>query len=322
MKNALMKSLIELGKKDKRIILISVDQFTGFDEELKGSMKEQFIFESISEANVVGMASGLAANGYIPYIINHATFNTRRCYEQILLDACLQDRPVRLIGLGGGLATAHLGPTHTSIDDISIMRSIPNMTVLVPSDANEMRYLMPQTVDWPESIYIRLAKYGKPKYGKTVDEEYISAASIGKALYLSNSEKGLKDDVLLISTGAMTPIAIELSELLERQKINVSVLHMATVKPIDADQLISRVKNANYVWTLEEHSLIGGLGSACLEILIDSTHPADLPPIHRIGLADEFIYKYGDQQSLFEEYGMMPDSIMKRILNKINIQRK
>ena len=113
MKNALMKSLIELGKRDERIILISVEQSTGFDDELKESLNNRFLFESISEANVLGMASGLAADGYVPYIFNHATFSTRRCYEQIFLDACLQDRPVRLIGMGGGLATAHLGPPHT-----------------------------------------------------------------------------------------------------------------------------------------------------------------------------------------------------------------
>jgi len=317
MKNACIKSLIDLGEKDKRIVLISVDQFTGFDEELKGAMKERFFFESISEANIVGMASGLAADGYVPYIFNHAVFNTRRCYEQIVLDACLQNRHIRLIGMGGGLATAHLGPTHTSIEDVSLMRSIPGMTVLVPCDANEMMSLMPQTVDWPESIYIRLAKYGQPKYGETVDEKITAKAKIGKAAIISDNEVKKLNDVLLVSNGALTPIALEVSRILSAHKMNCSVLHMATVKPIDKETLLQTVLTSKNVFTLEEHSLIGGLGSACLEALIDTIEPEKLPPIHRVGLADRFIHKYGDQRSLFELYGLMPDQIVDTIRNNI-----
>ena len=321
MKNACIKSLIDLGQKDNRIVLISVDQFTGFDEELKSTLKERFIFESISEANVVGMASGLAAEGYVPYIFNHATFNTRRCYEQIMLDACLQNRPIRLIGMGGGLATAHLGPTHTSIDDISIMRSIPNMTVIIPSDANEMNYLMPQTVDWPETIYIRLAKYGQPKYGKIIDKKYTSMSRIGKALEISALQNRQKADVLMVSIGALTPIAAEVSEILENEKITANILHMPTVKPIDNKCLINAAHNADYIFTLEEHSLIGGLGSACLESLNDSMQPNYLPQIHRIGLSDEFIHMYGDQESLFKKFGLMPEQIAEKIVKQIEMYK-
>ena len=317
MKNACIKSLIDLGANDERVVFITVDQVTGYEEELKSAFKKRFIVESISEANVVGMASGLAAEGYVPYIFNHAAFNTRRCYEQIFLDACLQNRPIRLIGMGGGLATAHLGPTHTSIEDVSLMRSIPGMTVLVPCDENEMMTLMPQTIDWPESIYIRLAKYGQPKYGDTIDERLSAKSKIGKAAIISDDEAKKLKDVLLISNGSMTPIALEVSRILSAHKVNCSVLHMATVKPIDKETLIQVVLKSKNVFTLEEHSLIGGLGSACLEALIDTIQTEKLPPIHRIGLADRFIHKYGDQKSLFEEYGLMPDQIVDTIRNNI-----
>ena len=317
MKNACIKSLIDLGAKDERIVLITVDQLTGFDQELRDSLKERFFFESISEANTVGMASGLAADGYVPYIFNHAVFNTRRCYEQIFLDACLQNRPIRLIGMGGGLATAHLGPTHTSIEDVSLMRSIPGMTVLVPCDASEMMSLMSQTVDWPESIYIRLAKYGQPKYGATVDAKITAKSRIGKAAIISDNELNKLNDVLLVSNGALTPIALKVSKILSAHKLKCSVLHMATVKPIDKEALLHAVLKSTNVFTLEEHSLIGGLGSACLEALIDTIEPKKLPPIHRVGLADRFIYEYGDQRSLFELYGLMPDQIVERIRTKI-----
>jgi len=319
MKNACIKSIIDLGANDERIVFITVDQFTGFDEELKDALKERFFFESISEANVVGMASGLASDGYVPYIFNHAVFNTRRCYEQIALDACLQNRPIRLIGMGAGLATAHLGPTHTSIEDVSLMRSIPGMTVLVPCDANEIVTLMPQTVDWPESIYIRLGKYGQPKYGKTIDKKITAKSRIGKAAIISDTGAKKQNDVLLVSNGALTPIALEVSSILSAYKLKCLVLHIATVKPIDKETLLQAVLKSQNVFTLEEHSLIGGLGSACLETLIDTIEPEKLPPIHRVGLADRFIHEYGNQRSLFELYGLMPDQIVDTIKNNIKI---
>ena len=137
-------TIYELAKTDKRIILISTDQDTGLSQ-MQAEMPQQYFMEGISEANAIGMASGLAADGFIPFVLNHASFLIRRCYEQIALDACLQGRMIRLIGIGGGLATAHLGPTHTVIEDIAIMRAIPGMTVIAPSDAAEMKRLMSHT---------------------------------------------------------------------------------------------------------------------------------------------------------------------------------
>ena len=317
MKNACIKSISKLGKVDERIVLIAVDQSTGFDEELKSSLKERFFFESISEANVIGLASGLAADGYVPYIFNHATFSTRRCYEQIALDACLQNRNIRIIGMGGGLATAHLGPTHTSIDDISLMRSIPDMTVLVPCDGNEITTLMPQTVEWPNSIYIRLAKYGKPKCGRVIDGQITDKAIIGKASIISSHEVEQKNDVLIVANGAMTPIALEVAEILAAAKLTCSVLHLSTVKPIDTETLVYEVLNSKCVYTVEEHSLVGGLGSACLEALADTIGLRKIPPIHRIGLGDCFVRKYGSQDSLFRVFGLMPEQIADKITKRL-----
>lgn len=322
MRNACMESIIELGRKDSRIVFITVDQFTGFDDEMRNVFKDRFIVESISEANIVSMASSLALDGFIPYIFNHATFNTRRCYEQILLDSCLQNRSIRLISMGGGLATAHLGPTHTSIEDISIMRSIPGMTVIVPCDANEIRALMPQTLDWPHSVYIRLGIYGQPKYGKPINDKFTKNSEIGKAILIPNESNDQMRDILIIANGVMTPIALEAAEVLSSKHFLCSILHIPTVKPIDTETLVLEVLRSKYVFTLEEHSLIGGLGSACLEALIDTIEPVKLPPIHRIGLADRFIHKYGDQKSLFELYGLMPDQIIGQIKSKLESTAK
>ena len=147
MLRACMKMIYQMAQANPNVVLICGDQTPGLD--FQDVIPGRYFMEGISEANIIGMATGLAAEGYIPYILNHATFNTRRCYEQIALDSCLQNRPIRVIGMGGGLTTAHLGPTHTAIEDVAIMRAIPNMTVVVPCDADEVTRLMPLTISSP-----------------------------------------------------------------------------------------------------------------------------------------------------------------------------
>ena len=144
---------------------------------MKQEMPERWYMEGITEANVIGMAAGLAMEGYIPYVNTIATFITRRCYEQVAVDLCLHNLPVRLIANGGGLVYAPLGPTHLAIEDIAIMRALPNMTVIAVCDAEEMVRLMDCTLDWPEPIYIRLAKGGDPVVSR---EE--NGFAIGKAI--------------------------------------------------------------------------------------------------------------------------------------------
>src|ERR1700691_244354 len=148
----------DLAKRDKRVIFIGSDLSPGLLADMKKEMPERWYMEGITEANVIGMAAGLAMEGYIPYVNTIATFITRRCYEQVAVDVCLHNLPVRLIGNGGGLVYAPLGPTHLAIEDIAIMRALPNMTVVTVCDADEMERFMDQTLDWPGPIYIRLAK--------------------------------------------------------------------------------------------------------------------------------------------------------------------
>src|SRR2546425_9497541 len=133
---------------------------------MKEEMPGRAFMEGVSEAHVVGMAAGLAMEGFIPFVHTIATFITRRCYEQVAVDLCLHNLPVRLIGNGGGLVYAPLGPTHLAIEDIAIMRALPNMTVVVPCDAQEMRRLVLQTLDWPNPIYFRVAKGGEPSVSR------------------------------------------------------------------------------------------------------------------------------------------------------------
>jgi SAM-dependent methyltransferase len=151
-----------LAKQDKRIFFVGSDLGEGTLQEFKTEMPDRFLMEGISEANLISISAGLALEGKIVYANTIATFITRRCFEQVALDLCLHNVPVRLIGNGGGLVYAPLGPTHEAIEDIAIMRALPRMTIVAPADADEMRRLMPLTVDYPGPIYIRLGKGGDP----------------------------------------------------------------------------------------------------------------------------------------------------------------
>lgn len=303
---AFRDSIYELAKKDKRIIIICSDQEIGL-EHMQKEMPGQYLMEGIAEANIIGMASGMAADGYIPYIVGHGSFLTRRVYEQIYVDACLQGRPIRIIGIGTGLAAAHLGPTHTLTEDMTFMRAMPEMTVLAPCDADEVKRLVALSADWPQPVYFRLARYGKPIISKIEN-----GCAIGKAV-LMRQAKGDGKNILFIATGAMTARAIGAAEQLAVDGIEASVLHLHTIKPIDGKSIIEKAKKAKLIVTLEEHTLIGGFGSACLEVLADNLSPQDLPFIHRMGLPDKFIHDYGTQESLLEQLGLETHHITKKV---------
>ncbi|MCX6007149.1 MAG: transketolase [Chloroflexi bacterium] len=307
---AFRDTIYALAQTDKRIILICTDQDIGL-HQMQQELPNQYYMEGISEANIIGMATGLAAEGFIPFIVNHASFITRRCYEQIALDACLQERPIRLIGMGSGLATAHLGPTHTATEDIAIMRAIPNMTVVAPCDADEMKRLLPQTLGWPQPIYIRLARYGKPIVSRETD-----GFTIGKAILLHQTNAQSKH-ILFIATGAMTSCAVTVAKELEGSGFPCAVLHVHTIKPLDRDAIIIQAQNARLIVTMEDHTKIGGLGSACIEALIDSPLPQRVPPILRMGLPDQFIHQYGTQESLLQKFGLEASQIVEKLLKTV-----
>src|SRR5438270_7571784 len=187
----------ELAKEDERVIFIGSDLSPGLLSGMKRDMPQRYFMEGVTEANVIGMAAGFAMEGYVPYVNTIATFITRRCYEQVAVDLCLHDLPVRLIGNGGGLVYAPLEPTHLAIEDIAIMRALPNMTVTAVCDAKEMVRLMNCTLDWPHPIYIRLGKGGDPIVSR---EE--NGFAIGKAIPMR--KPCARRAVVLMATGVMT----------------------------------------------------------------------------------------------------------------------
>jgi transketolase len=291
----------ELAKQDGRVIFIGSDLSPGLLSEMKRDMPDRYFMEGVTEANLIGMAAGLAMEGYVPYANTIATFITRRCYEQVAVDLCLHKLPVRLIGNGGGLVYAPLGPTHLAIDDIAIMRALPNMTVVAVCDAPEMTRFMRQSVDWPLPIYIRLAKGGDPVVSR--DEH---GFEIGKAIVMRRGRS--PRPVVLMATGVMTTNCLAAADRLAKNGIDTSVVHFHTVKPLDAAAVLEHAAGALAVATVEEGTSIGGFGSAVVDVLVANATNG-LPKLIRLGLPDEFPHHYGGQNDLWEYYGLLPHQI-------------
>ena len=290
----------ELAQKDERVLFIGSDLGPGVLNEFKENIPERFFMEGIAEQYIIGMAAGLAFDGFIPYVNTIAVFLTRRCFEQVALDLCLHDLPVRLIGNGGGLVYAPLGPTHQAIEDIGILRTLPNMTIVAPCDAEEMKRLMAASLEWPNPLYIRLAKGGDPIVSKPE-----LGFEIGKGVHL---KKGL--DVLFVTTGITTQRALIAAQVLDDEHIDCGVFHMHTIKPFDHEGLIQAGETAKLVVTIEEHVLNGGLGSAVLESLSDY---GIVKKVVRLGIPDVFAEQYGSQDTIMEGFGLDPDNIVKTV---------
>ena len=291
MRATALECVYELAKKDERIFFIGSDLGEGTLDKFKQEMPERFFMEGISEANIIGMAAGFALEGKIPYFNTIATFITRRCFEQVALDLGLHNLNVRLIGNGGGLVYAPLGPTHLAIEDVAIMRAIPNMTIVAPADADEMRRLMPLTVDHEGPIYIRLAK----GYDPIVSRDDIPF-QIGKAIPMREGE-----DALIVTTGITLRLALKAAEKLEETKIKTAVLHMPTIKPLDIEAILAYASKVPIIVTVEEHTLNGGLGSGVAEVIAETDFPSP-KRFRRIGIPDVFPDQYGSQASLMERY--------------------
>jgi transketolase len=209
---------------------------------------------------------------------------------------------VRLIGNGGGVVYAPLGPTHLAFEDIALFRALPNMTIIAPADAEEMKRLMPLTVDHLGPIYIRLAKGYDPIV--TTDEHTFR---IGKGFTMREGA-----DALLITTGITLKLALAAAESLSRVGIECTILHMPTIKPLDIEKIIELATPVRMVITIEEHSIIGGLGSAVAEIMAE-TNWSSPKRFKRLGIPDVFPEKYGTQASLMEYYNISEDAIIKTV---------
>lgn len=307
MRKTSLKCIHELANRDERVVFIGSDLGAGVLDEMKSQHPDRFYMEGVSEQHIIGMAAGMAMQGFVPYVNTIATFLTRRCFEQVVIDLCLHNLPVRLVANGGGVVYAPLGPTHLAVEDIAILRTLPNMTIIAPCDADEIGRVMTASLDIEGPVYIRLAKGG---------DEVVSDPSrgfeIGKAIVMRNSSDGM-----FMTTGVMTQLALQACAELEKDGINCGVMHHHTIKPLDGRSLEELIPSVNAVVTVEEHTRIGGLGSAVLEYCNDNIAEQS-SKIVRLGLPDRFAEQYGSQNSLLANMGISVKTLVETMKLKLD----
>jgi transketolase len=301
MRRASLQAVENLARTDKRVCFIGSDLGYGVMDNFPAP--ERLFREGISEQHVIGMAAGLALGGKVVYVNSIAAFLTRRCYEQVYLDLCLNRAKVRILASGGGLVYAPLGPTHLAPDDFALLRPLPNMTILAPCDADEMRRLMPLTLDIDGPVYVRFAKGGDKVVSPASDSGIPYA--VGKAVTLRDGA-----DALLVTTGVTAQMACEAADILAREGIAVGVLHCHTMKPLDEAAIMERARTVNMVVTVEEHLRCGGLGSAVGDLFADQNTRKRLMCI---SLDDKFYMEHGSQRKALESRGLFPGRIAWRI---------
>ncbi|MBI5629795.1 MAG: transketolase [Elusimicrobia bacterium] len=301
MRNAFAAELLTLAEEDPRVVLLSGDIGNRLFDNFKAHCRERFFNCGVAEANMIGVAAGLAMNGLKPVAYTITPFVTTRCLEQIRVDLCYHNVPVVVVGVGGGLSYASLGATHHSCEDIAFLRALPNMTVLCPGDAVETRLALRAALGLSGPAYIRIGKKGEP-----VVHQSPPRFEIGKGILLKEGK-----DVCLLSTGNTLPLALASAEILGTKGISIRVVSLHTVKPLDEELLRAAFSKRMFVATLEEHSVIGGLGGAVAEWLAD--HPHVGARLLRLGTPDEFLHEVGEQEHAREFFGLTPEAVSRRI---------
>jgi transketolase len=307
MRNAFADELTKLGNEDPRVVMLSGDIGNRLFDKFKDKHPSRFFNCGVAEANMMGVAAGMAMNGLRPVAYTITPFVTTRCLEQIRTDVCYHEAPVTIVAVGAGLAYSGLGPTHHACEDVSFLRSIPNMVVICPGDAFEVRGALRAAMQQDRPVYIRMGKKGEP----VVHKGPITDFKIGKAITMAEGS-----DVCLLSTGNMLPEAMEAAHKLKDKGISAEVVSFHTVKPLDEEKLKQAFARFKLVATLEEHSLIGGFGAAVSEWLVDTETQAK--KFLRFGTPDAFFKKSGEQEYAREVLGLTGHQIADKIIHALH----
>ena len=299
MRNAFADELTSLGGADPRVALLSGDIGNKLFDKFKAVAGRRFVNCGIAEANMIGMAAGMAMNGLRPFVYTITPFTTTRCFEQIRLDLCYHGAPVVVVGTGAGLSYSDLGPTHHSCEDIAILRTLPDMVVVCPADTTEIRLAMRAALQQDKPMYMRIGKKGEP----AVHKESPANFELGKAITLREGK-----DVCLISTGNMVATALKAAELLQETGMSAQVEDFHTVKPMDEERLEEIFDDFLLVAIVEEHGRIGGLAGAIAEwsLLHDGE---EQPHVLSFGVPDAFHHYVGSQAYFRENFGLTPENI-------------
>jgi len=303
-RDAYGEALLELGRRREDIVVLDSDlQRSNRTYAFGQAHPERFFDMGIAEADLVCTAAGLAATGLTVFASSFAMFVPGRCYDQIRLQLAYGRSNVKLVGVSAGLTQGPDGATHQSLDDVALMRQLPNMTVLVPADVTETFLAVMAAAEMDGPVYIRLGRYPTPVL---FDEGYSFAVGAMPSLRAGK-------DVSILATGIMVAKALAVAELLSLQGIEASVSNVATIKPLDREAVLASVRDNQLAVTMEEQSIIGGLGSAVAEILAEA--PA-VPPLLRLGVKDCF-GQSGLADEILEHYGLSPRRMAADIMQKM-----
>lgn len=301
MRNTFLNTLFELAKQDSRIVFITGDLGFGVVEPFMEQLPKQFVNAGVAEQNMTGMAAGMALSGKIAFTYSIANFPTLRCLEHIRNDICYHDANVNVVSVGGGFAYGSMGATHHATEDLGVMRMLPNMVVVAPGDPVETEAATRAVVEYPGPCYLRLGKAGEP----VVHQGSIDFR-LGKAIRLRDGA-----DVTLISTGGMLQTTVGVADKLALAGIKARVLSMHTLKPLDDEAVIAAARETHAILTIEEHSIIGGLGSAVAELLAETEDVR--VPFKRLGIPSRFSPRVGTQEYLLQENRLDLNSIVEAV---------
>lgn len=304
MRNAFAQEITELATLNEEIVLLSGDIGNKLFDNFKLRQGNRFLNCGIAEANMIGVAAGLAMNGLKPFVYTIAPFTTFRCLEQIKIDMGYHNAPVTIVGTGSGLSYASLGTTHHSLEDIAVIRCIPKMRVFAPCDQNELKAVLRSVIKHPGPSYIRIGKKGEPIIHPTIPN-----LEIGKNIIIKN---GI--DLTILCSGTLLAEASEACELLAKKGVVAELVSCPSIKPFDRKYLIEAASKFKNIVTLEEHSIRGGFGSLVAEeksiLGLEFNHIL-------LGTGDNFIHDIGSQKYVRKSFGLLADQLVEKIMKNI-----
>ena len=302
------KALVKLSNINENVVVLDADLSKSTKTaDFKAVAPERFINMGIAEANMMGVAAGLSTCGKVPYVSTFTMFAAGRAFEQIRNSICYPNLNVKVCATHAGLTVGEDGATHQSVEDISLMRSIPNMTVINPADAVETEAAILAIADYKGPCYVRLGRLAV----NTINDEKNYKFEIGKGVTLEDG-----NDVTIVATGMMVDLALQAKNDLSKEGISARVINIHTIKPIDKELLVKAAKETGAIVTAEEHSVIGGLGSAVSEVITE-----EVPvPVLKVGIKDTF-GESGKPGELLEKYGLTTQAIVEHSKKAISLKK-
>jgi transketolase len=301
MRGAFFRALMELAERDNRVYLLVGDLGFGVVEPFMKKFPDRFLNVGVAEQNMTGIAAGIALTGKIAFTYSIANFPILRCLEHVRNDVCYHKANVKIVSIGGGYSYGALGASHHATEDLAIARALPEMVVIAPGDPVEAGAATEAAAAHDGPCYLRLGRAGEP----VVHESPINFR-IGKAILVREG-----DAVTLISTGAMLRTTVDVADALAAKRIAARVLSMHTIKPLDTEAVLAAAQETRAIVTIEEHSVIGGLGGAVAEFLAESGELR--VPFKRLGIPVSFLAPPGTQEYLRDQCGLSAKSILKSL---------